>query len=179
VTESLRPPAALASYCFRPGQSGNPSGLPKNFRRPTDAIRHLVGIRGDSVEEVVARFRTARGGRLCGADHLAITAFLKACDPAARNGDAAFREILDRLEGPLMKSLKVQSEEALTVNVVDLDAMRAGLVSPHRAAELEALDDSGGRRRALQEAALDSEMVEHSQLEESAANGSQDDGDTR
>jgi hypothetical protein len=146
VTDSTLAPAPLAAFRFKPGQSGNPSGLPKGFRRPTDALRHLVGIHGADVKEVVTRFTAARGRAMCGADHLAVTAFTKACDPGARNGDAAFREILDRLEGPVMKSLKVESEEKLTINIIDRDVQLAML----RAAN----------RKALQGAALEAEIVD-------------------
>jgi hypothetical protein len=151
VTERAIAPVPPAAFRFKPGQSGNPSGLPKGFRRPTDALRHLVRIRGASTEEVVSRFKGARGRDLCGADHLAITAFSKACDPEARGGDAAFREILDRLEGPVMKSLNVKSEGELTVNIVPLDALLDGLISPQ---------ENERRRRALQSAAIEAEIVD-------------------
>ena len=151
MTERAIAPVPPAAFRFKPGQSGNPSGLPKGFRRPTDALGHLVGIHGADVEEVVRRFRVARGRALCGADHLAVTAFTKACDPGARNGDTAFREILDRLEGPVMKSLKVESEEKLTINIISLDALLDGKVSPHEAEQ---------RRKALQAAALEAEIVD-------------------
>ena len=149
---TIAPVPPLASR-FKPGQSGNPSGLPKNFRRPTDALRQLVGVRGDSVEEVVTRFRTARGRDMRGADHLAVTAFTKACDPESRNGDAMFREILDRLDGPIVRNLKVESEATLVINVVPLYPLLDGRVSPQTLeAEL--------RRKALQEAALEVEVVD-------------------
>lgn len=123
---ALRPLPPLASR-FRPGVSGNPSGMPKNLRRPTDALRQLVGVRGDSVEEVVTRFRAARGREMRGADHLAVNAFTKACDPKSRNGDAMFREILDRLDGPVVRGLKIESESTLVINVVDRDAQLEAL----------------------------------------------------
>jgi hypothetical protein len=147
VTERAIAPVPPAAFRFKPGQSGNPSGLPKGFRRPTDALRHLVGIHGADVKEVVTRFRVARGRAMCGADHLAVTAFTKACDPEARSGDAAFREILDRLEGPVMKSLKVESEEKLTINIIDRDVQLDMLRAANRKAlqgdalEVEIVDD--------------------------------------
>ena len=153
MSERAIAPVPPAAFRFKPGQSGNPSGMPKNFRRPTDALRQLVGIRGDSVEEVVTRFRTARGREMRGADHLAVTAFTKACDPGSRNGDAMFREILDRLDGPIVRNLKVESEEKIVINVVPLYPLLDGRVSPQTLeAEL--------RRKALQEAALEVEVVD-------------------
>jgi hypothetical protein len=167
VTERAIAPVPPAAFRFKPGQSGNPSGLPKGFRRPTDALRHLVGIHGADVEEVVRRFRAARGRALCGADHLAVTAFTKACDPEARSGDAAFREILDRLEGPVMKSLKVESEEKLTVCLVSLDAMLDGKISPH---------ENERRRRALQSAAIEAEIVADETEEGPSGDATSDEG---
>jgi hypothetical protein len=165
VTERAIAPVPPAAFRFKPGQSGNPSGLPKNFRRPTDAIRQLVRIRGGSSEEVVSRFKGARGRDLCGADHLAITAFTKACDPEARGGDAAFREILDRLEGPVMKSLKVESEEKLTINIIDRDV------------QLEML--RAARQQALQSATLDAQIVDYDEVEASPAGDAMpDEGDS-
>jgi hypothetical protein len=153
VTDRAIAPVPPTAFRFKPGQSGNPSGLPKNFRRPTDALRQLVGIRGGSVEEVVTRFRTARGREMRGADHLAVTAFTKACDAESRNGDAMFREILDRLDGPIVRNLKVESEATLVINVVPLYPLLDGRVSPQTLeAEL--------RRKALQEAALEVEVVD-------------------
>lgn len=153
MTDRAIAPVPPAAFRFKPGQSGNPSGLPKNFRRPTDALRQLVGIRGASVEEVVTRFKTARGREMRGADHLVITAFTKACDPESRNGDAMFREILDRLDGPIVRNLKVESEEKLTIFIVPLDALMDGMVTP-QALEAEL------RRKALQDAALEAEVVD-------------------
>ena len=153
MSDATLRPVPPAAFRFKPGQSGNPSGLPKNFRRPTDALRQLVGVRGSSVEEVVTRFRTARGREMRGADHLAVTAFTKACDPGSRNGDAMFREILDRLDGPIVRNLKVESEEKIVINVVPLYPLLDGRVSPQTLeAEL--------RRKALQEAALEVEVVD-------------------
>ncbi len=89
-----------------------------------------------------------------GADDLAITTFTKACDAEARNGDAAFRETLDRLEGPVLRNLKVQSEAGLTVVVVPYEGLLQGKVSPLEAEllllrpRLGLLSGRGGSRRA-------------------------------
>lgn len=166
---AIAPVPPLASR-FKPGQSGNPSGMPKNFRRPTDALRQLVGIRGGSVEEVVTRFRTARGREMRGADHLVITAFTKACDPESRNGDAMFREILDRLDGPIVRNLKVESEATLTINIVPLYAMLDGKRAP-------ALLEAELRRKALQAATLDAEVIEDETSRSPAGDASPDEGE--
>ena len=170
MSERAIAPVPPAAFRFKPGQSGNPSGMPKNFRRPTDALRQLVGIRGGSVKEVVTRFRTARGRDMRGADHLAVTAFTKACDAESRNGDAMFREILDRLDGPIVRNLKVESEEKLTINVIPLDALLDGKVSP-QAFEVER------RRRALQGAALEVEVVDDETLGSPGGDASPDEGE--
>jgi hypothetical protein len=170
VTDSTLAPATLAAFRFKPGQSGNPSGLPKNFRRPTDALRQLVGFRGDSVKEVVTRFKTARGREMRGADHLAVTAFTKACDPESRNGDAMFREILDRLDGPIVRNLKVESEEKITINVVPYEAMLQGKRAPE-------LPGAELRRKALQAAVLEAEIVEDETSGSPAGDASPDEGE--
>ena len=166
---AIAPVPPLASR-FKPGQSGNPSGMPKNFRRPTDALRQLVGVRGGSVEEVVTRFKTARGREMRGADHLAVTAFTKACDPGSRNGDAMFREILDRLDGPIVRNLKVESEATLVINVVPLYPLLDGRVSP-QTLEVER------RRRALQAATLDAEVIEDETSGSPAGDAAPDEGE--
>ncbi len=167
MSAALPPP----EHRFKPGQSGNPSGLPKHFRRPTDAIRQLVGCRGNSAEEVISLFVAARGPALCGADHLAIAAFRKACDPEARNGDAAFREILDRLEGPVVKNLKVQSETEFVINVLPYDQPE-----PPKASTDAALDREL-RRKALQASALEAHVVDFDTSGDLAADGSPDEGE--
>lgn len=160
-------PVPSPEHRCKPGVSGNPSGMPKNFRRPTDALRQLVGIRGGSVEEVITRFKTARGREMRGADHLAINALTKACDPQSRNGDAMFREILDRLDRPVVRNLKFDSEEKITISIVPLDVHLDGRVSP------EALE-AERRRKALQGAVLEAEVVEDGMSEGPASEASSD-----
>ena len=64
-----------------------------------------------------------------------------------------FREILDRLDGPIVRNLKVESEEKIVINVVPLYPLLDATVSP-QTLEVER------RRRALQAAALEAEIVE-------------------
>ncbi len=69
-----------------------------------------------------------------------------------------------------MKSLKVQSEAELTINIVPYESMVQGLVSPEAAAEV--------RRKALQASALDVRVVDYEEQEEPAADGSPDEGES-
>ena len=105
-----------------------------------------------------------------GADHLAVTAFTKACDAESRNGDAMFREILDRLDGPIVRNLKVESEATLVINVVPLYPLLDGRVSP-QTLEVER------RRRALQAATLDAEVIEDETSGSPAGDASPDEGE--
>ena len=50
-----------------------------------------------------------------------------------------------------MKKLQVESEGGLVVNIISLDALLDGKVSPHEAEQ---------RRKALQAAALEAEIVD-------------------
>lgn len=43
-------PAHLAEHCFKPGESGNPSGLPKNPKPPKDFVAHLRGFFDEKVK---------------------------------------------------------------------------------------------------------------------------------
>ncbi len=70
---------------WKPGQSGNPSGLPKGTTRITDRLRRLVEKNDGEVAEA-----------LC-----------KAIVKAGLKGDHRFvKEILDRLDGPVKQQIE-------------------------------------------------------------------------
>ena len=104
-----------------------------------------------------------------GADHLAVKAFTKACDAESRNGDAMFREILDRLDGPIVRNLKVESEATLSINIVPLYAMLDGKRAPE-------LLEAELRRKALQAATLDAEVIEDETSGSPAGDAAPDEG---
>jgi hypothetical protein len=66
-----------------------------------------------------------------------------------------------------MKSLKVESEEKLTVCLVSLDAMLDGKISPH---------ENERRRRALQSAAIEAEIVADETEEGPSGDATSDEG---
>ncbi len=171
----LRPvPPSLEGHCFKPGQSGNPAGLPKNFRRITDATRQLLNGRGATPEETVSKFIASRGRDLRGADHAAIGWFLNACDQDARNGTAALKEILDRTEGPVARDVNLKQEAAITVNIVNLDDMLEGFVSPQTRLETEI---EANRQRALMGGVLDAVVVDFDSMESPTADSVPDEGE--
>jgi uncharacterized protein DUF5681 len=47
----------LKPFQWKPGQSGNPAGKPKNSRRSFDAVRRLEELGVDPLEEVIALAR--------------------------------------------------------------------------------------------------------------------------
>ena len=115
---------------FRPGQSGNPSGLPKNFRRVTDALRQLTETTGKSPEAIIEAFKAARGKKLCGADFKAIAMFKAESDVERRTHVTAFEAVTDRLEGKVPQSIAMKSEATLTIQIVPLYAMIDGKRPP-------------------------------------------------
>jgi hypothetical protein len=76
-----------------------------------------------------------------------------------------FREILDRLDGPVVRNLRVESDATLTINVVPFECMASGMVSE---AEI--------RRKVLQETALEAHVVDSETSEDPAGDDSPDEG---
>jgi len=126
-----------ASHRFKPGVSGNPSGLPKNFRRATDALRQLNETTGKSPEAIIEAFKATRGKKLCGADFKAIAMFQAESDAERRTHVQAFEAVTDRLEGKVPQAMNVKSEATLTINVVDRD-IQLGMLRAARRPMLEA-----------------------------------------
>jgi hypothetical protein len=80
-------------YRWKPGQSGNPSGMPKGARSVTDRLRRLV-IEDDD-------------GKIADAIARAIT-------KAALKGDHKFvTTILDRLDGPVVQKMQADVTQHL------------------------------------------------------------------
>lgn len=107
------------------------------MRSPSRALADLNDTAGTDAADVIRNFKRARGRELCAADHQAIAAFerITAQEPY---GVSQFNATLDRLEGPVPKDVNVRQSGMFVVNVVDLDAMLEGRVSPQRAQELAA-----------------------------------------
>jgi hypothetical protein len=152
---SIAPVPPLASR-FKPGQSGNPSGLPKNFRRVTDALRQLTETTGKSPEAIIEAFKTARGKKLCGADFKAIAMFQAESDADRRTHVQAFEAVTDRLEGKVPQSVNVKSE-AITIQILDRDVQLSLL-------------------RAARRPLLEAEVVENETSGSPAGDASQEEG---
>ena len=151
---------------FKPGQSGNPSGLPKNFRRVTDALRQLNETRGESPAAIIEAFKAARGKRLCGADFKAIAMFQAESDAERRTHVQAFEAVTDRLEGKVPQ--QVRGESTLEIRVVPYRFELADAGRPMLEADL--------RHKALRDAALEAEIVDSETSGSPAGDASPDEG---
>jgi hypothetical protein len=111
------------------GVSGNPGGRVRLARAPSAALAELNDTPGDSIQEIVENFKTARrkAGGLVAADHKALAMFQAESDPERRSHVAAFEAVTDRLEGKVPQAMNVKSEATLTINIVDRDVQLAML----------------------------------------------------
>lgn len=94
---------------WKKGESGNPGGLPKGFRKVTVAYRELDDTPGKSLAAIIAAFKAKRGVELCGADHRAIAMFKSAWNEESRNQVTAAKEITDRTEGTVAQNIVAES----------------------------------------------------------------------
>lgn len=77
----------IEAYKWKPGQSGNPKGMPKGIRPFKVVLREILEAYEDNVENL---------GKVDGTQAVAIALFNKA---VKENDVSAIRELLDRLEG--------------------------------------------------------------------------------
>lgn len=110
---------------FQPGQSGNPGGQPKGFRKVSVAYRELLETKGATFHEAVARFKKARGRNLCMADHQAIEMLKASVQEDGRNQIAAVKEVTDRVEGSVSQQVSVESRSFVVEVPVKLESAAA------------------------------------------------------
>lgn len=96
---------------WKPGQSGNPSGLPKLTRPVTVALVELQETPGSDRDEIIENFKEARrkAGGLIAADLKAIRAFIREWSDEAV-GVSQHNATLDRLEGKVAQRIEVGAD---------------------------------------------------------------------
>lgn len=96
---------------FKPGQSGNPSGMPKLTRPVTVALVELQETPGSDRDEIIENFKAARrkAGGLIAADLKAIRAFIREWSDEAV-GVSQHNATLDRLEGKVAQRIEVGAD---------------------------------------------------------------------
>jgi hypothetical protein len=92
--------AALVRTQFKPGQSGNPGGMPKGTPRVDAAYRRLLAM----TPEELAVWEPRNGAEILAAEQ-----FKRACNPSAKQTLNYAERITDRTDGPVVR--KVQKED--------------------------------------------------------------------
>ncbi len=106
---------ALVRYQFKPGQSGNPGGMPKGTPRVDAAYRRLLEMTPE--ELAVWEPRT-------GAEILAAEQFKRACNPKAKQTLSYAERISDRTDGPIIRKIH---KEDLTQYQVERQRFEAAI----------------------------------------------------
>lgn len=104
---------------WKPGQSGNPSGLPKLTRPVTVALVELQETAGDDRDAIIENFKAARrkAGGLVGADLKAIRAFIREWSDEAV-GVSQLNATMDRLEGKVAQRVEVGADAEVTAAIL-------------------------------------------------------------
>ena len=91
-------------HLFKPGQSGNPGGLPKGTPRVSTSLMKLLRTAPDEVYEPKNK-----------ADKIALQLY----DSALKGDTWATKEILDRVEGKVSQTLQLSAAQLPTHEIVE------------------------------------------------------------
>lgn len=105
------PGKRIAPFQWKPGASGNPGGRPRCARSPSEALRDLNDTPGETLEQIVANFVSARrrAGGMVAADVKAVRAFQREHDLEAYSVSQMVATN-ERLEGKVPQTITATVE---------------------------------------------------------------------